>query len=128
MGSNPFQNMAGLGNMLGQTSTVGSYMGMGMAGHQQSLQDIFQGRPQGFIQSGTATPPTMRSVLQPKVKEQSMFTEIATDVKRFVIEHRSVIYFLAFALIVDHLFFKDAFRHRLQAMADKIVSKVEAKI
>lgn len=57
-----------------------------------------------------------------------MFTEVASDVKSFLLEHRSMIYFLALALIVDHLFFKDAFRHRLQGMVDKMVSKVEAKI
>lgn len=63
-----------------------------------------------------------------KPKGASMFTEVASDVKSFLLEHRSMIYFLALALIVDHLFFKDAFRHRLQGMVDKMVSKVEAKI
>lgn len=57
-----------------------------------------------------------------------MFSEVASDIKTFLIEHRSIIYFVALALIVDHLFFKDAFRHRLQGMADRIVAKVEAKI
>jgi len=57
-----------------------------------------------------------------------LFTEIARDVKSFVLEHRSTLYFLAIALIVDHLLFKDAFRHRLQSIVDKIITKVEDKV
>ena len=61
-------------------------------------------------------------------KGKSVFSEIAKDVKSFVIEHRGTLYFIAMALVIDHLLFKDAFRHRLQGMADKVISKVEAKI
>ena len=72
--------------------------------------------------------PVDRSFLTKPKKELSMFSEVARDVKSFLLEHRGVIYFIAIALIVDHLFFKDAFRHRLQAMADKMVQRVEDKI
>lgn len=57
-----------------------------------------------------------------------MFAEVARDVKSFVLEHRSILYFLAIALVVDHLLFKDAFRHRLQSIVDKIITKVEDKV
>lgn len=61
-------------------------------------------------------------------EKKSMFKEIATDIKAFILEHRGVIYFIAFALIVDHFFFKGAFKARLEQMAEKIVAKVEEKI
>ena len=57
-----------------------------------------------------------------------MFTEVARDIKSFLLEHRSTLYFIAIALILDHLLFKDAFRHRLQGMADKMITKVEEKV
>lgn len=51
-----------------------------------------------------------------KPKELSLFTEIGRDIQSFILEHRTTLYFLAIALIVDHVLFKDAFRHRLQSM------------
>lgn len=57
-----------------------------------------------------------------------MFGEIARDLKSFVLEHRSTLYFLAIALILDHVLFKDAFRNRLQSVVDKIITKVEDKV
>lgn len=58
-------------------------------------------------------------------KGKSMFGEIATDMKSFILEHRSVLYFLAIALVLDHVLFKDAFKHRLQGIVDKIIQKAE---
>ena len=92
--------------------------------HQQLQQSSFlQGAIKGQAVSSrlSETP-----VTQPKGK--SVFSEIAKDVKSFVIEHRGTLYFIAIALVLDHLLFKDAFRHRLQGMADKVITKVEAKI
>lgn len=57
-----------------------------------------------------------------------MFREITGDVKTFIVEHRSIIYFVAAALIIDHFVFRGAFKARLQAMAEKIVARVEEKI
>lgn len=57
-----------------------------------------------------------------------MFKEITADIKAFILEHRGVIYFVALALILDHFFFRGAFKARLQSMADRIVTKVEEKI
>ena len=57
-----------------------------------------------------------------------MFSAIADDIKKFVLEYRGILYFLALALIVDHLLFKDVFRERLTSIIDKIVAKVEEKV
>ena len=57
-----------------------------------------------------------------------MFSEVAKDVKSFVLEHRSILYFIAIALVADHLLFKDAFRTRLQSIVEKIIAKVEDKV
>jgi hypothetical protein len=64
---------------------------------------------------------------EPK-KEKSLFTEMARDIKGFLLEYRGVLYFLAAALIIDELVFKGAFRHRLQGVADKVIAKVEEKV
>ena len=61
-------------------------------------------------------------------KEKSMFKEVVADIKGFILEHRGIIYFVVIALVVDHFFFNGAFKARLQAMADKMVTKVEEKI
>lgn len=57
-----------------------------------------------------------------------MFKTVASDVKSFILEHRSTLYFLAFALLVDHFLFQDAFRNRLKAIADGLIKKVEDKV
>jgi hypothetical protein len=61
-------------------------------------------------------------------KEKSVFNVIATDVKSFVVEHRSILYFVVIALIVDHLLFRGVFKARLQAMLESMISKVEEKV
>lgn len=66
---------------------------------------------------------------RPKQPEkQSMFNTIKNDITTFIIEHRSVIYFIAAALILDHFIFRGAFKARLQSMADRVVTKVEEQI
>lgn len=64
----------------------------------------------------------------PQPKRQSMFSQVGNDVKSFIVEHRSIIYFVCVALIVDHLLFKGVFRTRLQSVAEKLVSKVEERL
>jgi hypothetical protein len=65
---------------------------------------------------------------QTKKGTTTVFSEIAKDIKCFILEYRGVLYFLAAALILDELIFKGAFRARLQGMADKLIAKVEAKV
>lgn len=108
---------------------------------QQAQLSALQDRA-NMMQAGM--PPSVRSSLQSAIEQnqasisavqklkpegkKSMFKEISTDVKGFIVEHRSIIYFVAVALIVDHFVFNGAFKTRLSAMAEKIVGKVEEKI
>lgn len=57
-----------------------------------------------------------------------MFSTIASDVKGFMIEHRSKLYFIVIALAVDHLVFRGVFKARLQAMLETMISAVERKV
>lgn len=68
-----------------------------------------------------------QAALSPR-KERTMFQEIKSDVKSFILEHRGIIYFVCAALLIDHLFFKGAFKARLQLMCEKLIAKVEDKI
>jgi len=111
-------NSCGLGGLLGQQAAASQYQQL------QAQQNSFlqSGIDRQAVSSRLAEPP----VTQPKGK--SVFSEIAKDVKTFVIEHRGTLYFLAIALVLDHLLFKDAFRNRLQGMVEKVIVKVEQKI
>ena len=57
-----------------------------------------------------------------------MFQEVANDVKGFVRENKSLIYFIALALLVDHFFFHGKLKERLHTMVEKMVAKAEAKV
>lgn len=65
---------------------------------------------------------------QDKPKGKGVFSQISNDVKTFIIEHRSIIYFVAAAILIDHFLFKGAFRERLQSVADRLVKRVEDKV
>ena len=70
--------------------------------------------------------------LQPKNEpikmETNMITEVATDMKKFIREHKSTIYWIMMLLIIDHFFFHGAFKDKLKASMEKFVGKVETKI
>lgn len=93
---------------------------------QQGQQQGLGAYDTGFISSAPNALAPNLPTKQPEKK--SMFKEITTDIKGFLLEHRGVIYFIAAALILDHFFFRGAFKARLQGMADKVVTKVEEKI
>lgn len=63
-----------------------------------------------------------------KQKGVSMFGQVQTDLKKFILEHKSTIYVVASLLLVDHFFFEGKFRHRLHDMMNKLLNKVEHKI
>lgn len=63
-----------------------------------------------------------------KPKETHMLTEIAGDMKKFVKDHKSVIYWVAVLLLVDHVFFQGAFKEKLKTMMGKLVGRVEEKL
>ena len=57
-----------------------------------------------------------------------MLNEVSSDIKCFVKDNRHVIYWIAVAFLADQLFFKGAFRERIHAMVEKLISKVEKKV
>jgi hypothetical protein len=91
----------------------------------QMLGLLRQGYGSGFNQVSTSTLCSQDFQI---IKEKTLFQEIAGDVKGFIRANRGIIYFLAFALLVDHFIFKGVFKARLQAMVEKLVTKVESKI
>ncbi|HEX3156737.1 MAG TPA: hypothetical protein VHV32_19060 [Candidatus Angelobacter sp.] len=82
----------------------------------------------GQCQNALPKSASSQNVAPNRKEKKSMFKEIQSDIKSFILEHRGVIYFIAFALMFDHFVFKGAFKARLQGMADKMVTKVEEKI
>lgn len=65
-----------------------------------------------------------------KIKKEnfSMFKSISDDMKSFMKENKSIIYWLAIFLVLDHYFFEDAFREKLKAMIHKLIGKVENQL
>lgn len=57
-----------------------------------------------------------------------MLSEIGTDLKGFIRENRNIIFWLAFAFLIDHFFFQGAFRERLHNAVNKLIGKVEKQI
>src|SRR5262249_29697450 len=49
-------------------------------------------------------------------KENSMLKTISSDMKSFLVEHKSTIYTIAALFLVDHIFFQGAFRERLHGI------------
>lgn len=105
-----------------------------MNSQQMAMQNIYG---LGALQAGSPQPRVPASSQNPYIqpqtsptlkKEKSMFKEIVADMRSFILEHRSVIYFLAFALMVDHFVFRGAFKARLQGCVDRMITKVEEKI
>lgn len=125
--------MLELAAMIG--GVMSSQQGMAQQQYQNSLQNYLgalnqQGMTheqyQQYINQRLGAQANLAKVIKPK--EKSMFKEVVGDVKSFILEHRGIIYFIVAALLVDHFFFKGAFKARLQGMADKMVTKVEEKI
>lgn len=59
---------------------------------------------------------------------QGKVKDIIADVKGFVHDNRNIIYWLAVAFLVDHLFFGGAFRARLNALVEKMIGRVERQL
>lgn len=64
----------------------------------------------------------------PVVKGHNMLKEIASDMREFIKQNRSVIYTVALVALVDHFVFEGAFRTRLKALVDKFLTKAEKAI
>lgn len=61
-------------------------------------------------------------------ENNNMITNILTDVKKFVAEHKSTVYCVAVMLLIDHLVFNGSFRAKLQSIMSKLIDKVEQKL
>lgn len=57
-----------------------------------------------------------------------MLGSIGQDVKDFVRENKSVIYWIAIVMVVDHYFFQNAFRDKLKDLIHKVLGKVDAQL
>lgn len=58
----------------------------------------------------------------------NMLKALGSDLKGFVVEHKSAIYMIAVLFLADHIFFQGAFRERLHGLMNKMLGKVEAQI
>lgn len=57
-----------------------------------------------------------------------MFKTVGTDLKAFIAENKSIIYWVATMFLMDHLLFQGAFRERLHGLMNKMLGKAEAAI
>lgn len=61
-------------------------------------------------------------------RKSNMFKNILNDVRQFIEQHRSVIYWLALAFLVDHFFLNGKFREKLHGLVDKLLNKIEKQV
>lgn len=57
-----------------------------------------------------------------------MLKTIGSDLKAFIAEHKSTIYWIALMFLLDHVLFQGAFRERLHGLMNKLLGKVESQI
>lgn len=120
---NSLQDLMGARN-----SACGGMLGAQHSKDQQGYWNAYIGQQQDCYSSVVVMGKVAAAPIQPTTRGKTMFQEITNDVKKFVIDNRGVIYFVAAALIIDHVIFKGVFRDRLQGMAEKLVGKIEAQI
>ena len=53
---------------------------------------------------------------------------VIDDIKAFLHEHRSTIYFVVVLLVIDHFFLGDRLTGRIKALAEKLLGAVEKKV
>lgn len=103
--------------------------GAGIAHIQQFMGQNPQAQWQAALQQQQYDIGTPLTYIPPVTKKETgMLQELSKDLKQFVISHKAVIYSIALALLVDHLFFEGKFRGRLHEMMNKLLTKVEDKI
>lgn len=66
--------------------------------------------------------------LTKKQENKSMIEEIRDDIRAFMKEHKSIIYWTLILYVVDHYCFEGALKTRLQKMVHNLVGKVEEKL
>lgn len=63
-----------------------------------------------------------------KVESKGIFASMKDGVAEFFHDNRTMISWLALIFVVDHFFFKGAFRDRLHKMVENMIGKIEEKI
>jgi len=58
----------------------------------------------------------------------NMLKTVGSDLKGFIAEHKSVIYWIAVMFLLDHVLFQGTFRERLHGLMNKLLGKVESQI
>lgn len=66
--------------------------------------------------------------IQPYEGVPNMFKQVGSDLKGFIVEHKSSIYWIAVLFLVDYFFFNGAFRERLHSLMNKMLGKVESAV
>lgn len=66
--------------------------------------------------------------IETKKEKISMLKEVSNDVKLFIREHKSMIYWILVLLTIDHFFFHGSFKEKLKEIMNKLVGKVEDKV
>lgn len=61
-------------------------------------------------------------------KKGSIMQKLFNDLRAFVSENRNVFYWAALIVLLDHFFFKGAFRDKLSGLMNKLIEKVEGMI
>lgn len=64
------------------------------------------------------------SLTTPK-KEKKIMGDMFTDMKKFIQEHRSVMYTVAVVALFDHFLFEGQFREKLKDLVKKFMTKAE---
>jgi hypothetical protein len=84
---------------------------------------------QRSVQAGPVNPGSSGVTnLKPNPKEENMVTEVMSDTKKFLKDHKSIIYWVAILLVADHVLFNGAFKEKLKNIMSQLVGKVEDKL
>lgn len=81
----------------------------------------------GYPTNGSLLQAHMHKISKPQEKN-SMFKEVKNDLKAFMREHKSMIYWIVSLVILDRIYFKGAFEKKLAEMAHRFVALLETKI
>ncbi len=76
----------------------------------------------------TVTNNQSTTVKQPVKENKTMLGTISSDLKKFIVEHKSTIYVVAVLILLDHFLFQGSFRDRLHGLMNKMLGKVEALV
>ena len=70
----------------------------------------------------------IKSDAQKPLEKRPMLKEIGTDLKGFISENRTIIYWMAVLFLLDHFFFNGSFLERLKGLMERMIGRVEKHI